>query len=1142
MENKEISFGRFRLDLGRRELLRDGEPVRLHRRALDILSALAAARGEVLSKDALMARLWPGRVVEEGNLHVHVSALRKAMGEHGEGHSYIVTVPGRGYRFTGPVVAIEDALPAAPPRDEAECRQITVLSCELIGAGLGTGGVDLEDLKLAVRTFRRCVADTAKRHGGFIYRQLGNNALALFGYPAAHEHDAEQAVRTGLELCAAVRALTPIGEAPMRCRVGVATGLVIISDLTESAAFGADGIIGDVPDAAARLLAAALPDTVAVGPATRRLVGDLFECREFASGETGGYQVLGEGPAASRFEALHGAMLTPLVGREEELGLLTRCWARAGEGEGQVVFVSGEAGIGKSRLCQALAEQLAADPYEAVHWQCSPHHRDSALYPIASQIGRAAGFAPGDGARQRAAKAEHLFVAAALGADQTALLTDLLGLSPGLPPPLASFAPQRRRLLAFEALISVIATISARQRMLLVFEDAHWIDPSSLEFLAFALDRIRRLRVLMMITARPEFALPGPDDAHIRRIVLGRMSRRESALLALRIAGKGLPSVVVDQIVNNADGVPLFIEELTKMMVERDRSGAAGEQREVGTFPGLSIPSSLRASLVARLDRLGAAKEAAQIAAVIGRDFSYRLLAAVSKLPEPELHAALARLTGAELIFQRGIPPDATYVFKHALVRDATYSTLLRSRRRQLHARVAEALEEYLPETATSQPALLAQHCTEAGLTQKAVGYRLLAGQQAWAQTAATEAVAQLQKGLAMLRALPDDRIRLQLELDLQIALRPALAAMKGSATAEVGETIAHARSLAEQVDRSDCLVPLMLGQWAFHLVRSEHRPALSIAEQIEQTGAARNDVAAILQGRRAIGWVRCYLGHFVAAREALERSRGLGDPVHRIFTAGLAEAPYPAMLGYLAVTSAHLGYIDQARSQLTEALAESRRLRHAYTQALVLLCANWTATIAGFAERKQYAEELQAVSEADLPTFLGYGTAFLGLSLATMGKAEEGVALLTHGLAKVRGTGTVLNVPRLLMGLAETHALLGRSAEGIECLGEAQQIIEITEERANEAELYRLQGDLIGDPTRAEPMYHRALAVARRQSAKLFELRAATCLAKLWRQQGKMSAARELLKPAYSWFTEGLDTPILENARTLLGQLEEPA
>ncbi len=425
MGNEEISFGRFRLHLGRRELLRDGEPVRLHRRALDILTALAAARGEVLSKDMLMARLWPGRVVEEGNLHVHVSALRKALDEHGEGHSYVVTVPGRGYRLAGFAVAV----PAG--RGEAERRQITVLSCELIGAAPGTGGVDLEDLEQAVRTFRRCLADTAKRHGGFIYRQLGNNALALFGYPAAHEHDAEQAVRAGLELCAAVRALTPIGEAPMRCRVGVATGLVIIGDPTESTAFGGDGIIGDVPDAAARLLASALPDMVAVSPATRRLVGDLFECRELASAETGGYQVLGEGPAASRFEALHGATLTPLVGREEELGLLTRCWARAGEGEGQVVLVSGEAGICKSRLCRALAYQLAADPYEVVHWQCSPHHLDSALYPIANQIGRAAGFAPGDGARQRAAKAERLFAAAELGTDETALLTDLLGLSPG---------------------------------------------------------------------------------------------------------------------------------------------------------------------------------------------------------------------------------------------------------------------------------------------------------------------------------------------------------------------------------------------------------------------------------------------------------------------------------------------------------------------------------------------------------------------------------------------------------------------------------------------------------------------------------------------------------------------------------------
>jgi DNA-binding winged helix-turn-helix (wHTH) protein len=389
-------FGPFRLDLSAEILFRGADPTPVGRRAVAVLWALLERRGVPVSKDALLQAAWPGLAVEDGNLTVQIAALRRVLGEEPGADRWIETLPRRGYRFTGPVVAIEDALQAPPRPDseaapagrgEAELRQITVLSCELIVAAPGAGSVDLEDLEQAVRTFRRCVADTAKRHGGFIYQQLGNNGLALFGYPAAHEHDAEQAVRAGLELCATVGASTPIGEAPMRCRVGIATGLVIIGDPTESAAIGGDGIIGDVPDAAARLLVSALPDMVAVGPATRRLVGDLFECRELASAETGGYQVLGEGPTANRFEALHGATLTPLVGREEDLGLLTRCWARAGDEEDQVVLVSGEAGVGKSRVCRALVEQLVADPNEVVHWQCSPHHLDSALYPIASQIG-----------------------------------------------------------------------------------------------------------------------------------------------------------------------------------------------------------------------------------------------------------------------------------------------------------------------------------------------------------------------------------------------------------------------------------------------------------------------------------------------------------------------------------------------------------------------------------------------------------------------------------------------------------------------------------------------------------------------------------------------------------------------------------
>jgi predicted ATPase len=512
-------------------------------------------------------------------------------------------------------------------------------------------------------------------------------------------------------------------------------------------------------------------------------------------------------------------------------------------------------------------------------------------------------------------------------------------------------------------------------------------------------------------------------------------------------------------------------------------------------------------------------------------------------MPQQQLDDGLARLVSAELIFQRGSPPDAEYTFKHALVQDAAYGTLLRSRRQQLHARIAATLEDRFPEIVVAQPALLAQHCAEAGLAEKAVGYWLKAGQQARARSAMTEAVAQLQRGLDVLVGLPDGRWHRQKELDLQIALGQALAATKGYSAPDVGETIARARALAEQIDRPEYLVRLLYGQWVFHLIRAEHKLALSLAERIEKIGEARNDVATQLRGRRAHGVTCCFLGEFVVARALLEQCHSLGDPAHRSVSAGLSEDPYAVMLANLAATLAYLGYIDQARSRLNDALLEARRLRHAQTLAVVLSFANWIESITCPPDiQRRRAEELLALSiEHGFSLFLGWAIAFRGTSLTALGQAQEGLPLLTQGLAAARATGAVLRTPQNLVLLAEAYAKLCRPAEGLNCLAEAAQIIETTEERVGEAELHRLRGDLlnaIDDRAAAERSYHQALAVAERQSAKLFELRAATSLARLWRDQGKPQQAHELLAPVYGWFTEGFDTRDLKEAKALLEEL----
>ena len=707
-----------------------------------------------------------------------------------------------------------------------------------------------------------------------------------------------------------------------------------------------------------------------------------------------------------RARPVRGAALaapTPLVGRDEELDLLLRRWAQAKAGSGRVVLISAEPGVGKSRLAEALAERIAGEPHIRLRYFCSPHHQDSALYPVIAQMERAAGFAREDAPAAKLAKLQALLAATAPPIEDVALIAELHSLpSADLAPPL-DVTPQRKKEKTFEALLRQVERLSRQQPVLMVFEDIHWIDPSSRELLDRTIERIANWPVLLLATFRPEFQPPWTGQPHVTMLALARLDRRDTAAMVANIAGNAaLPAEIVQEIAERTDGVPLFVEELTKAVLESGAQGAAA--LSAVPHPALSVPATLHASLMARLDRLGpAAKDVAQTGAAIGREFGHELLASVADLPEPQLREALDRLTNSGLLFVRGTPPQSTYIFKHALVQDAAYGTLLRSRRQQLHARIAATLEDRFPEIVLAQPALLAQHCAEAGLAEKAVVYWLKAGQQALARSAMTEAVAQLRKGLDVLAGLPDGPWRRQQELDLQIALGPALAATKGFSAADVGETLARARALAEQIDRPEYLVPLIYGQWAFHLVRSEHKLALSLAEQIEKIGEARNDVAAQLLGRRAHGLTRCYLGEFVAARALLERCHGLSDPAHRAIGAGLSDDPYAVMLAHLAVTLAYLGYIDQARSRLNEALSEARRLRHAHTLANVLVFANWMDLLTRSPELQRHAEELLALStEHGFPFYLGWAIAFRGRSLTALGQAQEGLALLTQGLAAI--------------------------------------------------------------------------------------------------------------------------------------------
>jgi tetratricopeptide (TPR) repeat protein len=724
------------------------------------------------------------------------------------------------------------------------------------------------------------------------------------------------------------------------------------------------------------------------------------------------------------------------------------------------------------------------------------------------------------------------------------LLADLLSIPTGNRYPPLDLTPQKRKEKTLHAQLAQVEGLARQQPVVMVWEDVHWSDPTTRESLDLLVDRVAVLRVLVIITFRPEFAPPWIGRPHVTILNLNRLPPRQRAEMVAHVTGgKTLPKEIAEQILDRTDGVPLFIEELTKTVVESGVATETGDRYAVtGPVAPLAIPTSLQASLLARLDRLASTREVAQIGAAIGRQFSHELISAVAMMPQQQLDDSLAQLMRAELIFRRGTPPGAEYTFKHALVQDAAYSTLLRSRRRQLHARIAATLEDSVPEIVMARPELLARHCAEGGRAEQAVVYWLKAGQQAATRSAMAEAVAQLRKGLNMLLRLPDGPWRQQQELDLQIALGPALAGTKGFAADDVREAIARARELAEQIDRPEYLVPLMDGLWAFHFVRSEHKLALAVAEQIEKIGEARNDTAAQLLGLRSQGWTQSFLGEFVAAHSLLERCHGLSDIAHRTFGAGLTFDAYASMLANLAMTLAYLGHIEQARLRMEEGLSEARRLKHAPTLAYVLVWANWMEWISRSSELQRRAEELMALStEHGFPYWLALATAFRGRSLVAREQTREGLALLTQGLTALRATGAVTRTPTLLMALAEVHAVLGQPREGLKYLAEAAQIIEATDEQLDKAELHRLYGDLLnatGDLAAAEQSYHQALVVARRQSAKLFELRAALCLARLWRNQGKRAEARDLLAPVYGWFTEGFDTPLLQDAKALLDEL----
>jgi predicted ATPase len=935
--------------------------------------------------------------------------------------------------------------------------------------------------------------------------------------------------------------------------VGVATGQVVVGDLVGEGAARDEAVVGETPNLAARLQTLAAPESVVISQATRRLLGGLFDLEDLGPKSLKGFadpltawRVEGEGRCQGRFEARQIAGLTPLVGREEEIALLLSRWQRASDGEGQVVLLSGEPGIGKSRIVREVRERLAGKPHLRLIHQCSPYHQTSPLRPVVEHLERAAGFARDDPPKVKLDKVETLLARGTHKLDQAVpLVAALLGIPTRERYPELGLTAQRQKQLTLKALLDQLEGLAAQRPALIVHEDVHWVDPITKELLGLTIERIPHLSVLMIITFRPEFAPPWPGGPHVSTLALSRLGPDDGAAIINRVCGdKALPAEVSAQIVAKTDGVPLFLEELTKAVLESGLLSNAGDHYELaGPLPPLAIPATLHDSLMARLDRVASVREIAQLGAVIGREFSCSLLAAVAERSADQLRSALDQLVASELVLRRGTTPSATYTFKHSMVQDVAYQSLLKLRREQLHARIARVLEERFPETAATQPELLAQHYTAANLHDQAVDYWHAAGQRALDGCAALGAVDHLKKALELLGWLSQGpqqwgrRDWRQRELEITTDLGWALIATQGSAASMTRKTFDCALELCGQLNEP-APPRVLFGLFLCHLVRGELGSALGMAQKLLDTARQQEDE---LLGHRAVGTVSLFLGRFGSAWSHLDRVLALYDRGrHRSLASRYLFDPWVVAVSYMAIAELALGYPEPVL-QVNKALERARELDHEYSlaHAQYFACLFYHL-VRDHTEMQKNFTELRPLCDTAHFGIYGAGAAVLhGWAQVELGQTVEGLALVEQGLKEWGPTEAKLLLPCLLASSAEVHSKREGRDQVLSTLDDAAK----TEERWFVPELHRRRGELllklaVAPQPEIEDCFHQALAVARDQGARLWELRAATSLARLWRDHGRRAEARELLAPVYGWFPEGLETADLKDAKELLEEL----
>jgi class 3 adenylate cyclase/predicted ATPase len=1046
-----------------------------------------------------------------------------------------------------------------PAPIDAERRQLTVLFCDLVDSTPLSRQLDPEDMREVMRAYYETCGQVIERFGGYIAQYLGDGLLIFFGYPEAHEDDAQRAVRAGLKMIDAVKALD--SEIRVRygveltVRVGCHTGLVVVGEVVGEARHEMMAM-GDTPNVAARLQGVAAPNTLVVGPVTYQLLGGYFDCRSLGTPPLKGvtaplevHQVLRESAARTRLDASAAYVgFTPLVGRRDELKQLRDRWADALAGNGQAVLVNGEAGIGKSRLVHALTEQVAVRHAWLTACQGSPYHQDTAFYPFVDLFDRVVLHVAGsESAADKLQKLKEFFEQSGLPlGDALPGLCSLLSISAGVTPAFAELPADQQKRQSMEAVLNIVRRRAEQQPVVLIIEDLHWVDPTTIDLLGFVVDRIQNARLLALFTCRPEFHNPWTGRPNVTEMTLDRLPPNEAVEMLHRVTnGNALPDEIVADVVDKTDGVPLFIEELTKTLLETGLlEEKAGRYEVAGPLPPLAIPNTLHDSLMARLDRLATTKSLAQLGAAIGREFSYTLLRAVSPWSEELLADGLQQLVRAEFLHQQGALPKATYRFKHALIQDAAYQSLLKSTRQQHHQRIASTMESEFPETVATQPELLAQHYTEAGLTEHAVPYWHAAADRALGRHANQEATNHASRGLTLLASLGETPARAKQELELSLVLGAAKSFVTGPGS--VDTTYARARELARQVGTTTQLFPALAGMAYAQIVHGHMREARTLAAEFLELAESVQDPLVYATGHWLMAYTAWWQGDILDVRRHSRRCLEFYDPKQHRDGIATYNNNAGVVCGYLdPMATWVLGYPMEATQAMERAVAHARQLEHPQSLSVTLLFA---AQLSQF-RRDAMAAKVSAEQALAISTEHGFHAISLwcllprGWALVQQGEVAAGIADFREAMERRRAFGMGAVWPWYLALAAEAYGADEQFEDGLRALDEAMQWVCRNGERLYEAEVHRIRGELLlrrpaPDPARAEACFVDALCVAREQEAKSWELRAATSLARMRQEFGRREDARALLEPIYLWFTEGFDTADLQDAKALLEQV----